>query len=188
MAAGAGTSRAGMVHLRRLEGGGVGMAGIALRAGRDMCTRFPLGGSAIVATGATSHHAWRDRRMVECGAGKGGKALGVAGIALQIGDGVFRWFGECVQRREGAVMAILTGSGRTGMVHLHGLEGRGTAMTGIALCACREVVRRFGQGIECHKATAMATCTSSGRTRMVHFRGLEGGGAGMTRITLRHSW
>lgn len=173
-----------MVHLGRRKGVVVGVANIARGTGRQMRCRLAESCRPIVAACASAGHD----ALVRIAGGLPGHS-GVAGIAGLCSGNMRRRLGLRVDGDISPAVAssAITGSHRAAgaaMVHQPRREGDETAMAGIALGRCRNVVGRFAEGIGTVMATGAATGDWRGRRGMVEGCRRPGGGGAVAGIAL----
>ena len=136
--------RAGMIHSRGLEGGEVGMAGIALRTAGNMVGRFSKRRRAIVAGGTLAVSAGIVRVNGCCP----GNCRVVAGIALGIGADVRRRLHLGILSKIGATVTGRAQPGQPAVIHGGGAPVNEAAdVACIALGDARNVIDRTRQRI-----------------------------------------
>lgn len=183
-----GSSRPGgiaVAHGRRRKSGGIGVAGIALRRGRNMIGRLAQGISAVVAGRTATRDRRRGSGMIKGGSSPADRRI-VAGIALSRGRNMGRGLHLRILGNESTAMAVRARTLQAGVTHHRRHPGHKTSgMAGIALGNGRNMVNRLGQRIGVYMAAAMAAGTLAGRTRMAHPRRPERREAAVAGVALR---
>ena len=176
VAIGALCRRADVIHFRRLEGGVIGVAAVALPRRGDMRIRLAQRRGAIVAARTC---ACRICGMLEAGAGPRGVAARVAGVALRAGLNVGCRFGQRIGEQVGAAVTgrAIPDRRRAGcsvMAHDGGPESGVVVVAGVALRSRRNVRGRLAQ--RCR--TVMAIHAFACRDQRVMHEGGRRPGAG----------